>query len=498
MGRAMTAGEGAPVSQAGPDASALPLAVDLDGTLLLTDTLFEAVAINLKRRPLWTLLQLLILPFAIASTKARLTRGVNLDIDYLPINADVLAYCRDARAEGRELLLVTAADQSVANQAGARFGNLFQHVVGSDGKTNNKGGAKARKLQALCPNGFEYVGDSPADMKVWRKAKAASFVGGGAARGRAIARLKIPVARRFERPKATLKVWRKALRLHQWAKNALVFIAPILAMQYDRPLVMAQCLAAWVLMGVLASGTYVLNDLLDLDADRRHHSKKKRAFAAGAIKLWQGFVAAPVLILIGVGGAAVLSLPFAIAMLAYLTTTLTYSMVLKRIPLLDAMILGFLFTLRIIMGGVLVGVPVTEWLIVLSMFLFVSLSLAKRHVEVLRKTAQGERKVANRGYVAEDAALTLGFGLATATATPMILVLYLLDERNIRGLYGNAGWLWAAPVVLSLWLMRVWLLANRGELDDDPVSFAVKDPQSLVLGAFLAACFAAAAVGLPS
>lgn len=478
---------------AAPVAAPLPLAVDLDGTLLLTDTLFEAIAVNLRTRPLWTLFQMMMLPFALAATKRRIQAAATLDLVQLPVNQDVLAYCREASAEGRPVWLASAADQSVVDGIAARFPGVFSGALGSDGRTNNKSGAKARALQKLFPNGFEYIGDSPADHKVWAVAKAASVVGGGKTRQAAIKSSGDKIARTFTRPAASLKAWRKALRLHQWAKNGLIFVAPILANQLFVGDTFVRCILAFVFVGLMASGTYLLNDILDLAADRAHHSKHKRPFAAGVIKLWQGFVAAPILILVGFIGGFILSPSFAVTMASYLVITLSYSMMLKRLPLLDAMILGCLFTLRLVMGGVIAAVPVTQWLIIFSMFLFFSLSLAKRHVEVIRKAALGETRVANRGYRAEDATLTLGLGLATATASPIILVLYLIDSAWPSGAYTNPTALWVAPVILSIWLMRVWLLANRAELDDDPVTFAVHDPQSLALGAFLAAAFAYAA-----
>jgi 4-hydroxybenzoate polyprenyltransferase/phosphoserine phosphatase len=486
------AGASAPVAE---DAL-LPLAVDLDGTLLSTDTLFEAIAEHMRVRPIWTLLQLLLLPFAIAKVKARLQRSVDLGIASLPVNDDVLAYCREAKAAGRPVWLVTAADRSVAEPIAAHFG-LFDRVLASDGVTNLKGRAKAQRLRELAPDGFEYIGDSPADLKVWAHAKRASVVGGGEPRLAAVRASGAGIARTFARDPLPLRAWAKELRPHQWAKNVLIFVAPLLAMKLD-PETLLRLALAFPLIGLVASGTYIINDLLDLRADRAHHSKRKRPFAAGRLKLWQGFVAAPLLIGAGAGGAFLLSVPFGITVMSYLVITLCYSLMLKRAPMVDTLLLAFLYTLRVVMGAALTATPLTEWFLVFCMFLFVSLSFAKRHVEVVRKAAAGETRIANRGYVAEDAPLTLALGIATATVCPVILALYILDASAPTGLYANPEALWIAPVVVSIWLMRVWLLANRAELHDDPVIFAIKDPQSLALVAFLAASFVYATVGLPA
>ncbi len=473
----------------------IPLVVDLDGTLLLTDTLFEAFAEHLRRRPLWAVWQMIQLPFGIAKTKARLTTSVDLDVTRLPVNEDVLAYCKRAKAGGRQVWLVSAADQAIVDRVAAHFG-LFDRVIGSDGVTNNKGSAKASLLQREAPNGFEYVGDSPADVKVWKKSAVASYVGKGAPRRRAIEALGVPVAESFDRPKAGVGAWIKALRPHQWAKNGLIFIPAILALRIVETDVQVKLILAFLTLGILASGTYILNDLLDLQADRAHRSKHKRPFAAGRIKLWRGFIAAPTLITTGLIGGLLVSPAFVTMQLSYLLITLLYSLRLKRSALADTMALSFLYTLRLIIGTVVAAAALSQWLLVFSMFLFVSLSLAKRHVEVLAKASSGGSHLANRGYRAEDAGLTLGLGLATGTAAPLILVLYIIDTAWPSGLYSAPEFLWFAPVLLSLWIMRVWLLANRGELHDDPVVFAVKDPRSLLAGVGLALSFLAA-VTLP-
>lgn len=476
--------------------ASLPLVVDMDGTLLRTDTLFEAIADQLRLRPLWTLWRLICLPFGIARGKAQIQGRAEIDIDTLPVNEDVLNYCYRERDRGRPVWLVSAADQATVQAVADRFG-VFDRAIGSDGRSNRKGGAKARYLQETFPDGFEYVGDSPADMKVWTASARASIVGHEKQRAIALRDAGIEIGRTFRRSPDRLKAWRKAMRLHQWAKNSLIFVAPLLAMQLANPATLLSCVIGFFLVGLLASGTYIFNDLLDVQADRAHHTKQRRPFAAGQIKLWQGFVAAPLLVAIGLTGAAFLSTAFFVTLGAYLLVTLSYSLFLKRVPLLDAATLGFLFTLRLVMGGAIAGVALTQWLIVFSMFLFFSLSLAKRHVEIVRKAAAGQNSVKSRGYHADDATLTLGLGLATATATPIIIVLYMIESAWPSGAYAAPEALWAVPALLALWLMRVWLLANRGELDDDPVVFAIKDPTSLLLGSALAAAFTWASLGHP-
>ena len=370
----------------GASAGGMLLAVDLDGTVLNTDTLFEALAELLRRRPFWTLWQMIQLPFAIAKVKARIQSEGRIDIATLPVNEQVLAYCRQSKAEGRPVWLVSAADQGIVDKVAEHFG-VFDRAVGSDGATNNKGSAKGAFLQKVAPDGFEYVGDSRADLKVWLKAKSASLVGGGDGRARAVEKMGVRIAHRFDRPKRGIGAWTKALRPHQWIKNGLIFVPAIVAMQISDPSTFLTLLIATPLLCALASGTYILNDLLDLHADRSHPSRRRRPFASGRLKIWQGFVVAPALIIGGLVGGFLLSPPFAVTMVSYLVTKLAYSLTLKRIALAATLTLSLLYTLRIVMGAVLAGVALSHWLVVASMFVVFSLSLATQQAgAVWRKT----------------------------------------------------------------------------------------------------------------
>ncbi len=324
------------------------LAVDLDGTLVNTDTLFEALAENLGRRPVWTLLQMIQLPFAIARVKARIQSEGQIDIPTLPVNEQVLAYCRQSKLEGRPVWLVSAADQGVVTKMADHFG-VFDRAVGSDGATNNKGSAKGAFLQKVAPEGFEYVGDSRADLKVWVKAKAASLVGGGNGRARAVEKMGVTIAHRFDRPKRGVGAWLKALYLHRWAKNGLIFVPAIVTTQIADPSIFVTLLIALPLLCATASGAYILNDLVDLRDDRSDPNNRTRSFASGRLKIWQGLVVGPALIVGGLVGGLLLSPLFAMAMLAYVVTSLGYSIALKR----GALALSLLVALRLVMGAAL-------------------------------------------------------------------------------------------------------------------------------------------------
>lgn len=467
-------------TEAGP-----PLVVDMDGTLLRTDVLYEGMAAAFAKRPLAALAALPLLLRGRAPFKRRIAEIAPLDVDGLPAREDFVAWLETEKARGREVHLVSAGEERVVADVAERFG-VFDTAQGSDGARNLKGSRKAEELRRRFPRGYVYAGDSRADLAVWRTAAGAVLTGASPAVAAQAARL-TTIEKRFDDPPAGVRVWRKALRLQQWAKNLLLFAPLFLAGMFDDARAIVMTLIAFVLVGLTASGTYVLNDLADLQADRRHRSKRARPFASGVLGVEKGMIAAPLFIGGGLAAAFALNVNFGAILLIYLITTLSYSFRLKSVPFLDVSVLAGLYTLRLIMGAVVIGAPVSAWLLTFSAAFFLSLSLAKRHVEVAHATGSG--KVMGRGYRVEDAPLTLAFGVASGLASIQILVTYLIEEAFPSGVYVAPGFLWAAPVLIALWVMRIWLLAHRGELDDDPVAFAVRDRISYALGAGLAMAF---------
>lgn len=471
---------------------ALPLVLDMDGTLLLTDTLVESVVERLFSNPLQLLAALPVLAGGRANFKSRVSDIADLDVDTLPVRQDLLEYATEQRDAGRPVYLVTAADQAVADRVAARFG-IFERAIGSDRSLNLKGGAKQAFLRETFAEGYVYAGDSGADLKVWRDADGIVLVGASKSTVRKAQALSAPVEAQFENLAAGFKTWRKALRLHQWAKNLLVFVPLMLSGLYIDADAVRAAILAFLGASLVASGTYLLNDLADLSSDRRHRTKHARPFASGRASLGIGLIAAPVLILAGllltaVGGSIAAGLSLAV----YLVVTLSYSFGLKRKPLLDVALLAALFTLRLLIGATAIAAETSLWLFSFSVFFFFSLSLAKRHVEIAAAAA-GET-IRGRGYRSDDAALSLSLGTSSAMAAIVILCLYLIEDALPNGLYPQPDWLMAAPVLIGLWTLRIWLLAYRGDLDDDPVSFAVRDRLSLLIGGFLAAAFILASV----
>jgi 4-hydroxybenzoate polyprenyltransferase len=464
-----------------------PLIVDMDGALLRTDVLFEGLAQAFFRAPLATLAALRFLMEGRAAFKRRIAELSDLDVSLLPVREEFVLHLQSERDRGREIHLYTAADHDMASQVAEQIG-LFHSVVGTSDNVNLKGQAKLAKIEERFPQGFTYAGDSHADLPIWKTAEGIVLAGASESVARRARTLGKPIEAEFGQSRP-LSSWWRALRIHQWTKNLIVYFPLLLspfALNVDA--LMATGLG-FIILGFVASGCYLINDMADLTADRRHRSKRDRPLASGALPIQHAAIAAPLLIFGGVIAAFVLSPPFAGGLLLYVATTLSYSLRLKRVPLLDVFLLGLLYTLRLIMGILLIGVMVSGWLLTFSMFFFTALSLAKRHAELMNAQSGVERRIAGRGYLTTDAPLTLSLGISLTTASNLILVLYMVEEAFPSGLYVSPAWLWAAPLLVSLWTMRIWLLAHRGELDDDPVAFAIRDRISLALGAVLAAAF---------
>ncbi len=479
-----------------PDTS-LPLVVDLDGTLVQTDTLHEQALSLVKDRPLHVLL----LPAWLVNGKAHLKRQLAcrapLDVGTLPYNEMLLDWLRSEKLAGRRLVLCTAADWQTA-QAIAQHLGIFDEVLASDGQVNLAAARKADQLtQRFGPQGFDYAGNSHDDLPVWQAAKRAIVVNAPSSVSEA--------AQKHGNVYKTLSVnslragdLAKMLRVHQWLKNLLLFV-PLLAAHQ-----LTQAVAAWdtLLLAFFsfsfsASAVYVCNDLLDLSSDRLHPRKRQRPFASGAVPVAWGAVIAPLLALAGIACALQVGPYFLTWLAVYLGMTFWYSITLKRLVLLDCIALACLYTLRIVSGGAASHLPVSPWLLAVSGFVFLSLSFLKRHAELLLVMQRGERATAHgRGYTAQDSTLVQMFGIASGYASAVVLALYLQGE-TVRALYKQPYAILITVGVLVYWISWLWLQSHRGNMHDDPVVFAVKDKVSLMCGVIFVASLIVATTGIP-
>ncbi len=451
----------------------VPLAIDLDGTLIKTDSLIESLLLLFKRNPLFVFRLSAWLPKGIAHLKRRVACRVTLDVSSLPYHMGLLTYLRDAHHENRSLVLATGADEHIARQI-ADYLQIFDRVMASDGRTNLSGVAKRDRLVAeFGTAGFDYVGNSRKDQVIWQAARRALVVGSQLSIDKARARL-TNVGQVFEVDAAGWRMRLRPLRLYQWLKNVLVFVPLLAAHQFHEIGLLASACLAFVSFGLCASSVYILNDLLDLADDRRHPRKRRRVFASGRLPLTAGQWMIPVLLGLSIGVALALPGSFLIVLGIYYGLTLAYSLRLKKIVILDAILLAALFTVRMLAGSAAVAIWPSSWLLALSMFLFISLALVKRYAELVTMRIEHGLSARARSYVVSDAELLAAMGVASAFVAVLVLVLYITSgPAHLH--YGRHQAIWLACPMLLFWICYLWLVAHRGGMHDDPLVFALKD-----------------------
>jgi 4-hydroxybenzoate polyprenyltransferase/phosphoserine phosphatase len=467
------------------DARAIALCVDLDGTLLHSDLLWESVAILLREKP-WLAFAL---PFWLlkgrAALKRRILEHIHLPVEALPYNRELIAWLKAEKAQGRVLVLATASDRIVVEKVAAHL-DLFDLVLSSDGERNLKGAAKLAALKSRFGSQFDYVGDAAVDLAIWRECRHAILVD-PSPRVAAAARQTARVQRTFTSRPPLVPLIIRQMRPHQWMKNLLVFVPLITSHQFTHPALLLKAAIAFLSFGLIASSVYVLNDLLDLQSDRLHHRKRSRPFASGQLSLPWAFFLVPALLASGFGLVAWL-IPSALGvLLIYYVLTCLYSYWLKGKLLLDVFALGGLYTIRIVMGSAAYHVDLSVWLLSFSMFLFLSLGFAKRSAELYNVASAGGEANRRRAYKPSDLPVVNIFGIAAGFSSSLVLTLYMNSE-NMRVLYSNPDVLWLLFPLVLYWLSRIWIIASRGEMDEDPVLFAAKDRTTILVvlaGAFV-------------
>jgi 4-hydroxybenzoate polyprenyltransferase len=455
-----------------------PLCVDLDGTLVKSDTLFDALCQLVRRQPL----QLWRIPLWLAGGRARLklevARRAPLDVARLPYNVDLLRYLQAQRREGRRIFLATGADGGVAQRVAAHLG-IFEGVLASDIATNLTRGKKLALLRDRFGE-FDYIGNSQADLTLLANAREAMVANPTRGLRTALRMRRIPVARNFVDQRSTGRTLVKAIRMHQWAKNILLFLPLALSHKLAAGSVGA-VIAAFFCFSFMASANYLVNDLLDIESDRRHPVKRLRPFAAGDLAVADGLGLAILLVVASVALLPLLPHQFAMWLGVYIVATMAYSLYLKRVVVVDVLLLSGLYTLRLLAGGAATGTEISQWLASFSSFLFLSLAMVKRFSELENLRERGVTASHGRGYLVADLEQIRSFGTSSAYAAVVVFMFYIA-RPDVTGLYRHPFRLWLLVPLLLYWLNRVWLLAARGELDDDPVVFALRDRISLAVG----------------
>lgn len=457
-------------------AASIPLCVDLDGTLTHSDLLIESFLVLIKKNPLYLFYCVVWLLRGKGYLKAQIASRVAIDVSLLPYNARVVDFLKREQSSGRDLYLCTAGDQRFAEQIASHFG-FFKGVMASDESRNLSGTNKAGALLArFGVQGFDYCGNARADVPVWKQARRAIVVGNRHMQAAAQKVNQTTVF--FESKRSFLRLALREMRVYQWVKNLLIFVPLLASHRFTNIDTLIAEGVAFLSFCFCASSVYLLNDMLDLDADRRHSRKCKRPFASGELSLVSGIFL--MFILLAGSGSLAVMLPqsFQFVLACYVVTTLAYSFRLKRVMLVDVFVLAALYTTRIVAGGAAGGVVLSDWLIMFSVMIFLSLAMVKRYTELDKTRRDGKASAAGRGYLTDDMSIVRSFGTAAGYVAVLVLALYM-NSADVKVLYQHPHRLWVLFCLLLYWISRIWMVAFRGQMHDDPIVFAIKNRASL-------------------
>jgi 4-hydroxybenzoate polyprenyltransferase len=483
----MTAGAIDPASASSPSANPPAgnvLCVDMDGTLISTDSLWESLIRLAKTKPgmLWRI------PFRLrqgcAAFKDYVAQNVQLDAALLPYRPEVLDLLRTNRASGGRNVLATASHQSVANAVADHLG-LFDEVIASDPAANLKGAAKRAALESRFGAGkFDYVGNSSADLDIWKGCACAITVDAGPSLQRKV-QAHCRNVRQLVPRRSSYKAMIKAVRPVQWCKNFLLLVPLILSHKWGDHARIINTLLGCVAFSTCASAAYVLNDMLDIADDRKHAMKRHRPFAAGRLSVPTGIVMMLLLVVVAFAiSFTLLTHRFTLVLLGYLCGTIGYSTYFKKRLLVDIFVLAGLYVIRIFAGAIAADVPLTPWLMAFSLFLFISLAFAKRYTELTRAIKNQQTQLAGRNYQVGDLEIIQSIGPGSGYMAVLVFCTYINSDL-VRTLYRHPNVLWLICPVLMYWITRLWFLARRQALHDDPVVFALTDRVSLMAGALV-------------
>jgi 4-hydroxybenzoate polyprenyltransferase len=455
------------------------LCVDLDGTLVHGDTLIESAVLLVKSNPLYLFAMVLWLFSGKAGLKEQIASRTRLAVETLPYNRRLIDWLREQREAGRRLVLVTASNYRIAEAISAHL-QLFSEVIASTSAHNLSAGNKRDELiRRFGRGGYDYVGNSRDDLQVWSTCRNAVLVNAGRDIAARVAPLE-SVEASFPRARDVRWELLRAMRPHQWSKNLLVFVSIFVAQRYSDISLLASTMLAFVAFCLCSSAVYLINDLLDLESDRHHGEKCNRPFASGAAPVVLGVCAIPLLLLAAGLLAWWAGTAFLGVLVLYFVITLTYSLYLKRLAMMDVLVLAALYTLRIIAGASVAEAMPSVWLVSFSMFIFTSLAMAKRYAELKSLEGESGAWASGRGYHVSDLPIVSQLGAASGYISVLVLALYI-DSRDVTALYTHQQLMWLLCPLLMYWIGRIWLIASRGDLHQDPVAFAIRDGTSYLV-----------------
>lgn len=477
--------------------SSKALVVDLDGTLVRTDLLHESVWQTLCENPknffsaIWSFVR----TRNRAKFKFAISSGFDLKPEALPYNEEVLSVIQEYRSSGRPVILASASTDSQVKEI-AKYLGLFDYAVGSSEAINLSGRAKVESIAAyLGTSDFTYIGNSKVDLRVWAACSTALIVSSSKNLETKARQVNEDVTVLGNNADRKISTWAKQLRIYQWLKNLLIFVPILAAFQPWSLETTLSLFGAFVSFSFVASSVYLVNDLFDLANDRMHATKKYRPIAQGRVLPLHGLAAALALALLGLAIGILIQPLFGVMVAIYLCLTLAYSKRWKSIALVDAIILAVLYTVRVIAGGLVAEIPISYWLLSFSVFFFLSLAWVKRYAELQAGVDLGKDFAPGRAYTTKDLPIIQSFGISSGFLAIMIFALYL-DSPLVSQNYSTPAIAWLAIPLLVYLLSRIWLLAHRGEVHEDPLTFVITDKQSLASIGMIGLTLFAAHIGV--
>jgi len=460
----------------------IPLCVDLDHTFARTDLLHETFVDASKQNPINILKSLFWLSKGRSYLKKKLFEISNINIDSIPLNQEVFKYCKDESKNGRDVYLVSASSEKVIDQFLKKH-SFFTDGWGSSESYNLKGVNKAKFLEGkFGEKNFDYIGDSRADLAIWRKSNKSLLVSYNNTSFSGINFDKV-----FEVKRNTISKLIKTLRPHQYSKNLLLFGALILSHNYFNTAAIQSTLLAFISFSLVASSIYILNDISDLSSDRVHKIKKFRPIPNGEITLPIAIGLGLFCSIAGVGVSLLLPFKFSAAILFYILLNIFYSSFLKKLPIFDVLLLSAFYMIRLQAGGFATSIYISHWLITFSLFIFLSLGFLKRYSELYDLFhSQGLSSSKGRGYEVNDLNIILIFGVGTAQLSILSMILYLFSE-NASKYYNNPKILFLNAIIIFYWVTLIWFKGSKGKINQDPVKYAITDKTSLICGACIVA-----------
>jgi len=455
------------------------LIVDLDNSLLKIDLFKDALGRSLLQQPLVFLKTVALALKNRAKAKIYISKQINIELPTLPFNKKVIDIINDYREKGYKIVLATGASSHYAGPISNYLG-LFDKVMATDETINNTGLNKLNAIKNEIDGDYIYVGDSKKDIPIWLHCKKAILVGAKTNIIKKLIENNVEIIDIMKKEKSNFRILLKQIRIHQWSKNLLLFVPALSSYQIMMPGILINALTGFIAFSLLASSIYVFNDIVDIDHDRKHPKKKNRPIAAGELSIFNAYVILLVCLMGGGLLAQYLGNTFFLVVVIYIVLNLLYSFYLKKAIILDVILLMSFYIIRLIAGHTPDAIPLSPWLLSFSMFLFFSLGFLKRYADTIIIRENNASLLDGRGYSIDDGNMLMLLGVGSGLVSALVLTLYTGSEQ-VKVFYATPMLLVGLSPIMLYWISRIWLMAERGVIESDPVLFAIKDPHSYIV-----------------